>query len=52
MKKVKSGNNPPDGLREQKLFVNVDDASFSLMMGISTKEWDDIPYPRHILCQT
>ena len=34
MKQVKSGNKPPDGGVEQKILVNVEDASCILMMGI------------------
>ena len=41
----KSGINPPGGGREQKILVNAEDASCSLMMGVPTREWDDLPYP-------
>ena len=51
MKQEKSGNKPPDG-EEQKTLVNVKDASFSIIMGIPTKEWDDLPYPGLVFCQT
>ena len=32
--------------------VNVEDVSCSLMMGIPTKEWDDLPSPGIIFFQT
>ena len=51
MRQEKSGNKPPDG-EEQKTLVNVKDASFSIIMGIPTKEWDDLPYPGLVFCQT
>ena len=41
MKQEKYGKNPPDG-GEQKILVNVKDASYSLMMVIPTKEWYDL----------
>ena len=45
IKQGKSGKTPPDGGREQKTLVNIEDASCSLMVGVRTKEWDDLPSP-------
>ena len=52
MKQGKYGNKPPYGRGEQKKLVNVEDASCILMMGIPTKEWDDLPYTGLVLCHT
>ena len=35
-----------------KALVNVDDASCILMMGIFNKEWDYLPSPGLMFCQT
>ena len=51
MKQEKPGNKPPYG-GEQKTLVNVKDASCSLVMGIPTKEWYDLPYPGLVFSQT
>ena len=40
----KSSINPPDG-GDQKVLVNVKEASYSLMIGSLTEAWDDPPYP-------
>ena len=50
-KQVKYGNKTPDGGGEQNTLVNVEDASCSIMTGIPTKEWDDLPSPGIMLCQ-
>ena len=50
MKQEKYGNNPPDGV-DQTTLVNVKYASYSLLMGISTKDWDELPSPRLMFCQ-
>ena len=47
----KSGNKNPGGGR-YKIFVNFEYTSCSLMMGISAKEWDDIPYLGIMFYQT
>ena len=52
MKQVKSCTNPPDGGGEQKTLVNVEDASCIIIMGIPTKEWDDIPSPGLVFYHT
>ena len=38
-------NKPPYGGGEQKKLVNVEDSLCSIIMGIPTKEWDDLPSP-------
>ena len=47
----KYGKNSPDG-GEQKTLVDVKDTSCSLMIWIPTNEWDDLPSPGLIFCQT
>ena len=42
MKQVKYVNKPSGGGFDKTL-VNINDASFSFMVGIPTKEWDGIP---------
>ena len=37
-------------MEEKKTLVNVKDASWSLMMGIPTEEWDDLPSPGLMIC--
>ena len=39
-------------MEENKKIVNVKDASCSIVMGIHTKEWDDLPSPGLMFCQT
>ena len=38
--------------RTKKTLVDVEDASHSLMTGISTDDWDDIPSPGLMFCHT
>ena len=52
MKQGKYGNKTPDREGEQKTLVNVEYASCSLMMDITTKEWDDITSPGLMFYQT
>ena len=52
MKQLKSGNKHPAGGGEQKTLADVEDASCILIMGIPTKEWDYIPSPGLVFCQT
>ena len=51
MKQVKYVNKPSGGGVEKTL-VNINDASFSFMVGIPTKEWYNIPFPWLMFCQT
>ena len=51
LKQEKSSNKPPGG-GDQKSLVNVKDASFNLIMGYLTKEWDEPPSPGLIIFQT
>ena len=32
--------------------LNVEDVSYSIVMGVTTKEWDDKPSPTIMFCQT
>ena len=50
-KQEKSGNKPPDG-GEQKTLIKFKNRSCSIMMGIPTEEWDDLPSPGIMLCHT
>ena len=52
MKRGKYSNKPPDVVGEQNILVNVEDASCSLVLGIPTKEWYNIPFPWLMFCQT
>ena len=51
MKNVKDGNKNAYG-GVYKTLVDVKYTSSSLMVGIPTKEWYNIPYPVLIFCQT
>ena len=50
-KAIKIWEQAPDVV-EQKTFVKFKDESCSIMMGIPTKEWDDLPSPVLMSCQT
>ena len=51
MQKNSGGEKTPD--REaDKTLLNVKDVSCSLMMGIPTKEWDNLPFPGTMFYQT
>ena len=52
MKQGRYSNRPPNGGGEQKKLVNVEDASYSLIMRIPTEEWDDPPYTGLVFFQT
>ena len=51
MKHWKSSKKPPGG-GDHKSFVNVKDASCSLMMVPPTKEWGKLPSPGLMFCKT
>ena len=51
MDQDKSSNNPPGG-GYQKALVHVKDASCILVMVSPTEEWDKLPYPGLMFCQT
>ena len=52
MNKLKYGEKSPDREGEKKTLVNVEDASFSIDVGIPTEEWDGLPVPGIVFCQT
>ena len=51
MEQGKYGNKPTDGGGDTTL-VNVEDSSYSLVMGIHTEEWCDLPYTGLMFDQT
>ena len=51
MNNEKYSNKLPGG-GDQKALVNVKDSSCSLVMGSPTEEWDELPFPGPMFCQT